>query len=67
MMEQNVVAVIGPGSSSDVRATHPICAGLHIPQIAPLATDPNLIKLDHPFLARVCVIVHKTKNCLKLN
>ena len=53
MMEQNVMAVIGPISSMDVRAIHPICAGLHIPHIAPLATDPNLIKLDHPYLARV--------------
>ena len=53
MMEQNVVVVIGPSPSSDVRAVHPVCAGLHIPQIAPLATDPNLIPLDHPYLIRV--------------
>ena len=62
MMEQNVVAIIGPASSSDVRAIHSICSGLHIPQIAPLATDPNLIKLDHPFLARVCVIADMIEN-----
>ena len=53
MMEQNIVILIGPRSSSDVRAIHPICAGLHIPQIAPLATDPTINAVDNPYLVRV--------------
>ena len=62
MLEQNVVVVIGPRSSSDVRAVHPICAGLHIPQIVPLATDPTINNLDNPYLLRVCFALQQECN-----
>ncbi len=55
MMERDVVVVIGPDSSADVRAVNPICAGLHIPHIAPTATDPTLNPLDNQYLIRVSV------------
>ncbi|XP_020613483.1 glutamate receptor ionotropic, kainate 2-like [Orbicella faveolata] len=35
------VAIVGPTTSSSVKATHALCAGFHIPQIAPYATDPS--------------------------
>ena len=54
-LEQGVSIVIGPGSSSEVKATHPICAGLRIPQIAPIATDPTLSidTANYPYLLKV--------------
>ncbi len=48
-----MAAVIGPPSSSDVRAVNPVCSGLHVPQVAPLATDPTFNPLDNPYLVRV--------------
>ena len=36
-----VVAIVGPTTSYSVKATHPLCSGFHIPQIAPYATDPS--------------------------
>ena len=35
------MAIVGPTTSSSVKATHPLCSGFHIPQIAPYATDPS--------------------------
>ncbi len=55
MIEKNVVAIIGPDESGYVKAIHPVCAGLHIPHIAPLATDPTLIPAEFPFLAKASV------------
>lgn len=40
-IQSGVVAIIGPTTSSSVKATHPLCSGFHIPQIAPYATDPS--------------------------
>ncbi|XP_070556833.1 glutamate receptor ionotropic, kainate 2-like [Ptychodera flava] len=38
----DVVAVIGPTTSRDVKAVHPILEALHVPQIAVSATNPML-------------------------
>ncbi|XP_066286903.1 glutamate receptor ionotropic, kainate 2-like isoform X1 [Branchiostoma lanceolatum] len=43
--EKGVATFIGPGSSSSVKTTQLVSAGLAIPQIAPIATDPML---DNP-------------------
>ncbi|XP_071944890.1 glutamate receptor 2-like [Antedon mediterranea] len=38
---KKVGAIIGPMSSTPVKAVYPICEGVHIPMIAPMATDPT--------------------------
>ena len=40
-IQSGAVAIVGPITSSSVKVTHPLCAGFHIPQIAPYATDPT--------------------------
>lgn len=40
-IHNGAVAIVGPTTSSSVKVTHPLCAGFHIPQIAPYATDPS--------------------------
>ena len=53
-MEYNISVVIGPMSSTAVKATYPICAGLFMPQIAPIATDAVLSDTqDYKFLLKV--------------
>ncbi|XP_002737751.2 glutamate receptor 2-like [Saccoglossus kowalevskii] len=42
LISRGVVAIVGPTTSSDVKAVYPIAEGLHIPQFAPFATDPTL-------------------------
>lgn len=42
-IRSGAVAIIGPTSSSSVKATHVLCAGFHIPQVAPYATDPSFV------------------------
>ena len=51
--QENVIAVIGPRTSTNVQATNPVCAGLQLPQLAPVATAPTLVPYEYPFLARV--------------
>ncbi len=51
--QENIIAVIGPRSSTNVHATNLVCSGLHLPQLAPVATDPTLGPYEYPFLARV--------------
>ncbi len=53
MIAKNVVSLIGPDGSGYVKAIHPVCSGLHIPHIAPLATDPTLVPAEFPYLAKV--------------
>ncbi len=45
--------MIGPRTSTSVHVTNTVFAGLHIPQLAPVATDPTLVPYEYPFLARV--------------
>ncbi len=52
-VDDNVVTIIGPFSSLGVKAANPVCAGLRIPYIASLATDPTLTAKDFPYIARV--------------
>ncbi|XP_078365248.1 glutamate receptor 2-like [Oculina patagonica] len=40
-IRSGAVAIVGPITSSSVKATHALCVGFHIPQIAPYATDPS--------------------------
>ena len=40
-IHNGVSAIVGPMTSSTIKATQPLCAGFHIPQIAPYATDPS--------------------------
>ena len=50
-----MTVVIGPSSSSAVKATHPISGGMHVPQFGPVATDPTLsvVREEYPFLLKV--------------
>ncbi|XP_078667092.1 glutamate receptor ionotropic, kainate 1-like isoform X1 [Branchiostoma floridae x Branchiostoma belcheri] len=49
-----VVAIIGPGTSSGVKFSDAVCSGLHIPHIAPIATDPTLANREFfPYLLRM--------------
>ena len=50
-----VVAIVGPFMSSDVKYTQPYFSGLHIPQFAPVATDPTFssIPANFPYLVRM--------------
>ncbi len=57
MASENVIAIIGPDTSQDSLAMSPVCAGLHLPHILPLATDPTINLQDNPYTLRVCVIV----------
>jgi ABC-type branched-subunit amino acid transport system substrate-binding protein len=38
----SVVAIIGPASSTTVKASYPMAFGVDVPMIAPTATDPKL-------------------------
>lgn len=40
-IHNGVAAIVGPITSSSVKASHPLCSGFHVPQIAPYATDPS--------------------------
>ncbi|XP_033097831.1 glutamate receptor 2-like [Anneissia japonica] len=54
-LSQGIYAFIGPISSSSVKAVYPIADRLHIPIIAPFATDPTL-SLDNktfPYLIKM--------------
>ena len=62
---ENVTTIIGSLSSLGVKAANPVCAGLHIPYIAALATDPTLTLEEFPYVARVCIILDNRK-CLTL-
>ncbi|RDD40176.1 Glutamate receptor ionotropic, kainate 1 [Trichoplax sp. H2] len=54
IIRKDVWAIIGPLTSSDVRAVQNLCAELHIPQISPSATNPGLEnKPNFPFLIRM--------------
>ena len=57
LLEEGVVAVIGPASSGTVKGTYPLCEGMHIPQVAPFATDPLLSRSeeDFPYLIKVSI------------
>ena len=50
-----MIAVIGPRSSSGSKHTHPLCAGLHVPQVTPDATDSTLSYTlgDYRYLIKV--------------
>ncbi|XP_066270647.1 glutamate receptor 2-like isoform X4 [Branchiostoma lanceolatum] len=49
-----VVAIVGPGTSSGVKFSNAVCSGLHIPHIAPTATDPTLANREFfPYLLRM--------------
>ncbi|XP_078603373.1 glutamate receptor ionotropic, kainate 2-like [Branchiostoma floridae x Branchiostoma japonicum] len=52
--EKGVATFVGPGSSSSVKTTQLVSAGLAIPQIAPIATDPMLDNSEkYPYLLRM--------------
>ena len=55
LIHQGVVAVIRPAMSSDVEHTQPYFAGFHIPQFAPVATDPTFSSMpaNFPYLLRM--------------
>ena len=57
LASENVVTMIGPQSSEGVMAANPVCAGLHIPHILPLATNPEITLDDFPYTARVCSVM----------
>ncbi|XP_027050906.1 glutamate receptor ionotropic, kainate 2-like [Pocillopora damicornis] len=42
LINEGVIAIIGPKTSVAVKATHPLCSKLQIPQISASATDPDL-------------------------
>ena len=49
------MAIIGPMMSSDVKYTQPYFSGFHIPQFAPVATDPtfSFTPANFPYLVRM--------------
>ena len=54
--KEGVVAMVGPASSTSVKATYPIVAASNIPQLAPFATDPTFSingGEDFPYLIKV--------------
>ena len=52
-VQEDIVAMIGPSTSRNVHVSNTVFAGMHIPQLAPTATDPTLVPYEYPFLARV--------------
>ena len=54
-MQKGVVAIVGPMTSTGVKFTQPYCAGFHIPQLAPVATDPtfSFTPANFPYLVRL--------------
>ena len=54
-IHEGVVVIVGPTTSSAVKATHPLCSGFHIPQMAPYATDPSFdfSPLSYHYLVRM--------------
>ena len=62
-----MAAVIGPASSSSVKATYPVISRSHIPQISPFATDPSLSVREgelFPYLLKVTLIGSVEINCM---
>lgn len=55
LIDQSVVAIIGPMASSGVKYTQPYFSGFHIPQFAPVATDPtfSFTPVNFPYLMRM--------------
>ena len=55
LMQKGVVAIVGPMTSTGVKFTQPYCAGFHIPQLAPVATDPtfSFTPANFPYLVRL--------------
>ena len=54
----DVICIIGPDLTVSSMAVNPVCAGLHIPHILPLATDPTINLQDNPYTARVgCILI----------
>ncbi|KAJ7372454.1 hypothetical protein OS493_018961 [Desmophyllum pertusum] len=55
LIHQGVVAIVGPMTSTGVKFTQPYCAGFHIPQLAPVATDPTFAftPANFPYLVRL--------------
>lgn len=55
LIDQGVVAIIGPMTSSGVKYTQPYFSGFHIPQFAPVATDPtfSFTPVNFPYLVRM--------------
>ena len=45
-LSAGVTTIIGPVTSSTVKASHPMCLGLHVPMVAPMATNPMLQNKD---------------------
>ncbi len=42
LLSEGVTTIIGPMTSTSVKASHPMCLGFHMPMISPSATDPML-------------------------
>ena len=41
LISEGVIAIIGPRTSTAVKAMHSLCSKFHIPQISATATDPD--------------------------
>ena len=59
MVERGVSLIVGPGYSSAVSTSYPVCAGMHIPQITPTASDSELFveSDEYEFLFKVCLAI----------
>ncbi|KAK9670496.1 hypothetical protein RND81_13G205200 [Saponaria officinalis] len=51
-MEKNVVAIIGPQSSTIAHVVSYLAMGLQVPLLSFAATDPTLTSLEYPFFVR---------------
>ena len=58
LIGDNVTALIGPIGSSAVKNTHPICSGLHIPQVTAGATDSKLSITSADYRYLIKVVIH---------
>ncbi len=54
MVSADVIAIIGPDTSLTSGLVNPVFAGLHIPHILPLASDPTIDLQENPYTIRVC-------------
>ncbi len=66
-LEQGVGLIIGPESSLTVKATYGITNWIHIPQIAPYATDSALSLMEYSDLIKVGITLFDRNPGLSLH
>ena len=49
LISDGVIAIIGPRTSTAVKAMHSVCSKFHIAQLSPSATDPDFMYFMHRY------------------